>query len=82
MWRIRVNVYKRIRLFGNACLNSFRGRLKKDFKKVSIVSTLLLYNRVPFEKNTRRKEKIFMELIFSSSFFLKNMKGKYFSLAI
>lgn len=53
-----------------------------DFKKVSIISTLLLYNRVPFEKNTRRKEKIFMELIFSSSFFLKNMKGKYFSLAI
>lgn len=52
-----------------------------DFKKVSIVSTLLLYNRVPFEKNTRRKEKIFMELIFFS-FFLKNMKGKYFSLAI
>lgn len=53
-----------------------------DFKKVSIVSTLLLYNRVPFEKNMRRKEKIFMELIFFSSFFLKNMKGKYFSLAI
>lgn len=46
-----------------------------DFKKFQSQVHLRYINRVPFEKNTRRKEKIFMELIL----FLKHERKILFS---